>query len=96
MSLEGFMKSPNRKNIVSRKEEPLNWERKAVANALAEPQMLDLSSSLPLPDIRKAKEKVGCKGFSQCGLLPHLQGQGHGYPGRDDEGRLWMARSPYF
>lgn len=77
MSLEGFVKSTNRKNIVSRKEEPLNWERKLEANVLAEPQMLDLSSSLPLSGIREAKEKVGCKGFSQCGLPPHLQEQGH-------------------
>lgn len=77
MSLEGFMKNTNRKNIVSRKEEPLNWERKLGANALAEPQMLDLSSSLPLSGIREAKGKVGCKGFSQCGVSPHLQGQGH-------------------
>lgn len=59
MSLEGFMKRPNRKNIVSRKEEPLNWERKLGVNALAEPQVLDLSSLLPLSNIRKAKEKVG-------------------------------------
>lgn len=59
MSLEGFMKRPNRKNTVSRKEEPLNWERKLGVNALAEPQMLDLSSPLPLSNIRKAKEKVG-------------------------------------